>query len=162
MLAMLSQGTFRQAIALLGAVALTVSAMAGCGGGSGSATAAAPLTKAQFAKQATAICQKSAEEKLPRLEAAIKSEGGRGLFAATSSELEKLASKVVLPLYGEALAQLASLNPPAKDKAKVAKILSEYEAVLKEAEADPSMALGSNPFAKADEAAAAYGFGCAL
>ena len=162
MVAMSSRAIFRWTAALLGAVVVLASAATGCGGGSSSATAAAPLTKPQFAKRATAICQKAVEEKLPRLEAAIKSEGGRGLFGASNNELEKLASKAVLPLYAETISELESLNPPAKDKAQVAKILHEYKAVLKEAEADPSMALESNPFTKADEAAAKYGFSCSL
>jgi hypothetical protein len=145
----------------LGAVAV-LAAAAGCGGGDSTSATSPELTKAQFVKQATAICQKTAEEKQSRLEAAIKGERGRGLFAASNAELEKLASKVVLPLYGEALSRLGDLNPPAKDKARVGRILHGYEAAMKEAEADPSTGFENNPFAKPDEAAAAYGFGCSL
>lgn len=145
---------------MLGAVVALGSVAVGCGGGGGTATAAPELTKPQFVKQATAICQKAAEEKEAKLFAAIKKEEGRGLFGATNSELEKLALEVVLPVYGETISQLGRLNLQPKDKAQVAKILHAYEAALKKAEADPVAALEKNPFAKADEAATAYGFGC--
>jgi hypothetical protein len=160
MLAMSRRGIFRWTVALMGAAVVLAAVATGCGGGGG--TGPSQLTKAQFVKQATAICQKSAEEKAPRLEAAIKGEGGRGLFGASNGELEKLASKVVLPLYRETISRLGTLSPQSRDKARVAKVLGEYEAALKEAEADPSLALEGNPFAKADEAAAKYGFDCSL
>lgn len=160
---MASRGNFRGVGALLAAVVALGSVTAGCGGGSSETSAAAqPLTKSQFTSQATAICQKSSEEKETRLIAAIERAGGKGLLAASNGELEKLASQVVLPLYGETISQLQDLSPPSKDEAKVAKILGKYEAALKKAEADPSTALGGNPFANADEAAATYGFGCVL
>lgn len=157
----MSQEIFKPVVALWGIVVVLGVVAVGCGGGG---EAAPPeLTKAQFVKQATAICQKVEEEKQSRLEAAIKSEKRRGLFAASDSELEKLAAKVVLPLYEEGVSRLGRLNLAGKkDKAKTAKILHEYEVALKEAKADPSTALEGNPFARPDEAAAAYGFSCSL
>ena len=159
---MASRGIFKWTAALLGAVVVLGFAVAGCGGSDSTAAASAELTKSQFVKQATVICRKSVEEKEPRLEAALKSEGGKGLFGASSGELEELASKVVLPLYRETISRLRRLNPQLQDRTQVAKVLHKYEAALKEAEDDPSIALESNPFAKADEAAAAYGFSCVL
>jgi len=148
-------------VALVALVALFAVAaiVAGCGSGGGTSSAAssAPLTKAEFAKQATKICQQGVKEKEAAVSALLK-ETANQTGGANSQEIKGLMEESVLPTYSEVVDQLDELSPPKGDEAKLEKIIRKYEAALKSVEADPAKAAeGENPFAAADEAAVAYG-----
>jgi hypothetical protein len=149
-----SRAVLASMTALLVSLAL-LAALTGCeSGGDASATASEPLTKAEFIKRASAICGKEDEEKTERLEAAAQSEKG---LNASKRELKRLIVVAVIPLYQELISELASLQPPAQDKAKVAKIVSTFKAILREAEAKPGYLVLHDPFTKADLMAQRYG-----
>jgi hypothetical protein len=141
---------------LLSVLALSVVAVAGCGGSDDSAAAAEPLTKAQFIKRATAVCQKEQEVKARKLEGVLTPE----LTKEKNFErkLEEIAAEVAIPLYEELIAELSSLEPPAQDKARIRKVISSYEAALKQTEANPAVLLSKNsPFRTPADAAGEYG-----
>jgi hypothetical protein len=141
---------------------LLLAALSGCGGGDkGSATDSEPLTKAQFIKRASAICQREDAAKARRLEKAAAP--GKAVLNGSRGELRKLVVEVIIPLYRELISELASLEPPTKNKAQVERIVGTFEALLEEAEANPDPMIQTDPFTKADELAASYGIqNCSL
>jgi hypothetical protein len=86
---------------------------AGCGGDSGP-----PLTAEEFAKQANALC-KAGDAKL--------GEEGKNLLKdanTTPDQLAKFFLEHAVPNARDKLDGIAKLHPPAKDKAKVKKMLA--------------------------------------
>ncbi|HEX5591813.1 MAG TPA: hypothetical protein VFX35_00530 [Solirubrobacterales bacterium] len=137
-------------------VAVLAFALPGCGEGSNdSATAAAPLSKTQFIQHADAVCKEADQTKSRKLEQAISSGDLGG--ESSKQELEAVVEEVAVPLYRQVIAELASLEPPIGDKARVDKIVGSYEAILKQVEADPAPLIDKRVFKRPDEAASAYG-----
>jgi hypothetical protein len=137
---MISEGKAIKAMAVLGLVALIV--LAGCGGGNSSSSE--PLTKAQFLKQANAICHSEEARKTKALES--DSKRGKQFLAGSHHELEELVAKTILPLDAVLIEELAALNPPAKEAAAVGHLIDEYEAKLAEAEATPGKQIVEDSF----------------
>jgi hypothetical protein len=133
--------------------------LSSCGGGDGgSATASEPLTKTQFIKRASAICEQVGDEIEPRLKAAVPP--GESFLSGSRQKLVKLAKTVVIPLYQEVIAELAALSPPAGDR-QADELIHQLEATLRQAESHPAPLLDNDPFAKLDKAAGDYGIeGC--
>jgi hypothetical protein len=151
-------------IAVLAVLSMLIAAgiLAGCGSDSSSnasATdeAAAPLSKAQFVKQAEEICQKGLKKKDEAVSAALKELTEQAQGAPTAQDTAKMVEESVLPSYSKIVDQLSQLGAPKADEAKVEKLMGEFEAALKTVETDPVKATKSNPFEPADKAAAAYG-----
>jgi hypothetical protein len=117
-------------------------AMAGCGGGESTSTE--PLTKAEFVKQATAICQTIEARSTEAFESASKQ--GKNFLAGPKKELTELVATTGLPLYEEIIGELAVLEPPAKEQADWDAIIERYEKALVEAEADPAKQLERDSF----------------
>jgi hypothetical protein len=148
-------------IAVLGVLVATAF-LVGCGSDSSSnasATdeAAAPLSKAEFVKQAEEICQQGTKKKDAAVSAALKEQAAQGQAAPTAQDTAKLVEETVLPSYSKIVDQMSRLGAPQGDEAKVEKLTSEFEAALQAAEANPAKASQKNPFIPADEAAKAYG-----
>jgi hypothetical protein len=136
--------------------------LAGCGSDSSSnasATdeAATPLSKAEFVKQADAICEQGLKNKDEAVSAALQEQAAQAQSAPTAQETAELVEETVLPAYSKAVDQLSQLGVPKADEAKVEKMMGEFEAAVKAVEADPAKATKSNPFESADKAAEAYG-----
>jgi hypothetical protein len=151
-------------IAVLAVSALLAVAgiIGGCGSDSGTSAAAAegssaPLTKAQFLKQADEICRQGVKEKDQAVSVALKGQAAQAKGEAESQQIEKLVEEAVLPAYRKIVDQLSELSPPKRDEAAVKKIVGEYESALQATEADPAKAIKKNPFTETDEAASAYG-----
>jgi NH3-dependent NAD+ synthetase len=149
--------------------AISVVLVVGCGGGDDS-TAAATITKAEFTKQADAICAKSKETR----EAAVAEmdekyyeiEGTDTASQPANGDLErKLAEEMVdnkiVPLMKEQLAGLENLSAPDGDEAEVSKLVESYATLLDETEKEGFKALitfvGIDDFQKK---AKAYGLNC--
>jgi hypothetical protein len=148
-------------LAVLGVLA-AAAILAGCGSDSSSSAsatdeAAAPLSKAEFVKQADKICEKGIKKKDEAVSAALKEQAEKAQAAPTAKETAKLVEETVLPSYSETVEQLSQLGVPKGDEAKVEKMTGEFESALKALEADPAKANESNPFEPADKAAEAYG-----
>jgi len=154
-------------LAVLG-VLIAAAILAGCGsdsssGASATDEAAAPLSKAEFVKQAGAICQQGLKKKDEAVSAALKEQTEQAQGAPSAQETVKLIEETVLPAYSNTVDQLSQLGAPKADGAKVEKMMGEFETALQAVEADPAKANKTNPFASADEAAEAYGIkGCSL
>jgi hypothetical protein len=142
--------------AFLIVVLLLACLLPGCGGGGGGdSTASGPLTRRQFIEQTASICQKVGKERQLQIE-----ELGPKALAGSQQELEDVVRKVIFPLYQEAIAKMARLNPPKGDR-EAAKLVNRLETTLKKAEADPGTLIKHNSFIEVDQAAAKYGIeGC--
>jgi len=149
--------------------AITVFLAVGCGGGDDSTTTA--ITKAEFTKQADAIC---AETKKKR-EAAVHAmdekyyeiEGRDTATQAANGQLEaKLAEQMIdsiVPAMEKQLASLEDLGAPAGDEAEVSKIVNSYSSLVDEADKEGFKAMikyvGITDF---ENKAKAYGLNCAF
>jgi hypothetical protein len=122
-----------------------------------SSTSSGPLTKDEFAKQATQICHVGLREKDKNVVAALKNLPPNSAAGATPEAAGKLVALAVLPVYNEIIDQLGELSAPKSDEAAVNLIVQKYDAAMQAAEADPSSALNNNPFEAGDRAAEAYG-----
>jgi len=127
------------------AAVLAVAALAaaiGCGGDE--ATSSEPLTRAEFVKQASAICKTIEPRSTEAFESA--SEKGKNFLAGSDKELADLVATAALPLFEEIIAELAALEPPAKEQAQWDAIIRRYEKTMTEAEADPAKQLVRDSF----------------
>lgn len=136
--------------AVLIAIALIV---AGCGGGGGSSSTAA-LTKAQYVKQADAICKKGQQER----EAAVNELAEEVKPGAEAGELPKagLVKAIIEPL-GNMVDELAALPAPEGDEEQVEEIVEGYKKPVEEIEAEESVAFNGALFQEADNKALKYG-----
>jgi hypothetical protein len=136
-------------------LAMMVLVMPGCGGGSAT-TASGPLTRQQFIAQATPICQKVGKDRERLIEELLAA----GASGGSPKELEAALRQLIFPLYQDAIAEMASLNPPRGDQA-AAKLIRRFQMTLKKAEADPGKLIKHNSFIEVDQVAAKYGLkGC--
>jgi hypothetical protein len=135
---------------------LAVAVFAGCGSDDNTNAAAeeaeAPLTKAEFVKQAEQICTKGLKEKEQAVSAALK----KGA-ASNPKGIEKLVEETIIPSYQRIVEQLGELGVPKEGEAEVEKIVSDFESALDTVESEPVKASKKNPFLTVDKAAADYG-----
>jgi hypothetical protein len=136
----------------------------GCGSGGGSTTADSTgsekaLTKAQFIKQADAICHDAQEKKGKLIGAWAKKseEEGKTLEDWSEEEIGQIYLRIALPPIRDASSQIAELNPPEGD-AQVEKVLASLSSTVKGLEEEPTRAVKGSPFIRPDELAQAYGF----
>jgi hypothetical protein len=121
-------------------------AIAGCGGGSGA------LSKAEFDKQANAICARGTAE---------VNAAGKRMFTSRPSQaqLVAFARSTVIPNIQSQISQVRKLKPPSGDRKTVDGILASAQAALDKVKANPALVAqnGPGPFAEADRRARAYG-----
>lgn len=142
------------AVALLGVLGAV---SGGCGSGSDETTSQ-PLSRQAFVKQANRICRQGEEDRTNAVSAALqKLEGAGGAVPTGKSQtLEKLATEVALPQLQHMIDQLAALEPPPADRAKVETIVKRFEEGVEEGEAQPRAYFAGTVWTKADKAAATY------
>jgi len=102
------------------AMAVATCFAVGCGGSSDEATSA-PLTKAEFIKQADAICTKINKE--AEVAAASWKKGFPGGIAEAEEHPDDGLRKVLVPSMEREAEQLETLEPPAKDEAMVTRFI---------------------------------------
>lgn len=126
------------------AAALT---LAGCG--------ASGPSKAEYIKQADAVCTKAGEDLSKKQGEAIAKLGAD----AKPEDLTKLISDVLIPNAEGQLAELRKLEKPSDDADTIDGIYSDLEAGLKKVEADPEALTNdpNGPLASANKKARAYG-----
>lgn len=130
--------------------------LAGCGsGGADTSETTATLTKAQYIKQADAICSKAEKRQLKLVVSFQK----LNLKQTPSSEL-RLVKFAGIPPLGKQVEELAALAPPATGAKQASAFIKAFEAGVAEAEKNPALLLELNkdPFAKARALAGSYGF----
>ncbi len=130
---------------LVGALAIGAVAV-GCGGGGSP-------TKAEFIERADAICQMREEERQAGFLAAPQP--GSNASPREIGVLQKrLITTVVLPSIQAEFEELADLNAPSGEEAKVGAIIEAYGEIVKEAEERPYTV---GKYAKYDRLTAEYG-----
>jgi hypothetical protein len=144
---------FRALLATLIATVLIGVILMGCGGSSESKS----LDRAEFTKQADAICRKAEEKKSAALEAAI-ARGGQSPKPLGRAGEENLVLTVALPPIDEMTKELAALGVPTRDGGQVVAIVKDFEKAIKAVRDKPSSVLTGDPFAEANDAAREYGF----
>jgi len=140
---------------LLGLVSvLLVAALAGCGS-DGDETTAATVSKAQFIKQADAVCDKTEGRQLKRIEEFQK----RQLPPGPKAERELVAFAGVPPLAIEA-EELEELPLPSSGGDEAEAFIDAFRAGVAKAEEDPASMLSEKayPFVRATELAREFGF----
>jgi hypothetical protein len=149
-------------IAALSLVAVLVAA--GCGSDSDDSSASggtdASLTKAQFIKEADAICNKGNKRKL----ALFRSYGKKNELGEQKplqgQSMEDLISNVLLPEVQKQAEALGEMTTPPGEEAKVDAVVEAVEDSIKKAEPDPESVLtrGTSPFLASNKVAQEYGF----
>jgi hypothetical protein len=143
----------RLLITLMGATALGLFVV-GCGGGGDDSTVAT-VSKAQYIKQADAICGKTENRQLALMKGFAKREEPPG----KSSE-EKLVENVGLPPLVTQLEELEELPLPSTGTAEAEDFLVAFGAGIEKGEKDPGLllTLEPDPFSESKKLAAEFGF----
>jgi hypothetical protein len=141
--------------AVLGILALAALVVTGCGGDSESQTTES-LTKAQYVKQADAICKRQNEKKDAALNKAYEELQKEKTGAGRAGE-EKII-EIALPPIAEMTEEVAELGVPTEQSEEAEKFVGEMEAAISEVQDDPSLALDEEPFEGAKARAARLGF----
>jgi len=135
-------------ITALFAVAVLV-AVSACGGSDEEA-----LTKAEFVKEANAICVSATKERTKILNELVKQVDPNQNLQAQQEQ----ALKMVLPTYEGAAEKIDELGAPEGDEQKVDAIVVAMEGAADQARANPQTVVVSGiPFKEANELAAKYG-----
>jgi len=98
----------------------------GCGGSDD----AEPLSKAEFKKQATAICEKSRQERYDKVDALPKN------VQSNKQELKKLIQSEFIPSFRAMYDELRELNPPEAEAEEFEKVLASLEAAIDKTESN--------------------------
>jgi hypothetical protein len=140
----------------LAAVIAGLIAFAGCGGGDDTSTGE-PLSKSAFLAQGNTICENGDKE--------INAEAKK-IFtqqqAPSQATEEKFVTDTVIPKVQSQIDAIGNLPAPSGDEDEVQAIIDAAQSTLDKAKADPSLLTDqgggqSDPFAKADKLANAYG-----
>jgi hypothetical protein len=155
---------------LAGALAIVV-LVAGCGssesgdestakadGGDGAASNAPALSRAEFIKQGDEICLNATKSFAEGIEDFMSDHDLDPSEPPSGEDEEALIAEVILPAYRTQVEELAELGAPKGEEQKVEELVSGYEEVIAESEADPSSATGGeDPFAEIKAKAKAFG-----
>jgi outer membrane murein-binding lipoprotein Lpp len=148
----------KRLIVLLAGVLAIGLIVAGCGS-SDDSDSTSSLTKAQFIKQADAIC----EEESDAIEAETKAyaeENGIPIDKEPSDEVkEDLVTEVIVPNVEGQAEKIAALGAPSGDEDRVDEIIEGIETAAAETSDDPSAVIsgGEGAFADVNQLAEDYG-----
>jgi len=149
----------KRVTAMLVGVAALAMLVVGCGGGDDSSSEEA-LTKAQYAKEASAICAQGGQETAKALSLYLKE---NGLTQPNEAQAGKAIEVVVLPAFRSQVEELSELQAPEGDEAQIELMLQSLETGLDDGENDPAnfFKQADSEFAKGVEMANKYGIeGC--
>ena len=150
----------RLLVLFAGALALGL-LVAGCGSSDDSTTdsSTASLTKAQFIKQADAICEKAGDEIEGEVEA-FAEENDISTDKEPSDEVkEEIVTEVIVPNIEEQAEGIAALGAPSGEEDQVGAIVEGIETAASETSEDPSAVVtgGEGAFEGVNEEAKEYG-----
>jgi hypothetical protein len=125
---------------------------AGCGGGDDDS-----LSKAEFVKQADAICTQKEAEKNKALEAGFQQAGKEGKKGKKVEE--ELVTDTALPPISEMTEELGDLGAPSGEEDKAEAMVEAFEEEVEKIEGDPGSVLtgAGGEFAKANKLAKEMG-----
>jgi hypothetical protein len=142
-------------IALLAALAAIAMIVVGCGGGDSSSSS---LSKAEFIKQADAICEKGNEENNTEFEEFAKEHNLSEKKEPSKAVQEEAISEIVAPGVKKQIEEIDALGAPEGDEKKIEAMVGAVEEGVEEIEADPAVLIeGKNPLAKGSKLAKEYG-----
>ena len=118
----------------------------GCGS-SEDETASTPLTKAQFVKQANAICEERGKERQDKFAS----------WEQQSSDFDAGLKKVIVPSVRQEVEELEALSPPAKDEAKVSKMIENLSEVADAIEKEGAEGISGSGLSDFERETEAYG-----
>jgi hypothetical protein len=127
----------------------TATVAVGCGGGGDSSSS---LTKAQFIRQADAMCEEFREGVV----AVVKSPKYAESASRSAAESEQALNAAILAVVQEEAEELGELGAPSGDEAEVAAVAKGIEAAVRNARKNPNNAAGA--FAGVEKLATKYGF----
>ncbi len=152
-------GRISGALALVALVVIGTVVVAGCGGGEDTAEATATSSKAEFTKQAHAVCAENRKEREAVLARFYKKPSKGNEEAA----LEALLEESLLPLLQKELKALEDLAPPEADQATVDQMLQSLARNLEEIEERGAAVAGDYKFfSRFEKEAEDYGLDCAI
>ena len=144
-------------IAVLAAAAAILMIGAGCGGGSDSSSDSSSLSKAQFIKQADAICEKGNKESNKEVEEFVE-DNNVNTNKPTKKQQEEVITEVVAPNVQGQVEEISELSAPSGDEKKIEAMVGAVEEGVEELEADPTTLIeGKNPLGKGSKLAKEYG-----
>jgi hypothetical protein len=145
-------------IAVLAAATAILFIVAGCGGGDDSSSTSSSITKAQFIKQADAICAKGNKENEAEFEEFAKEKGLSESKEPTKAQQEEAISDIVAPGVQKQIEEIDALGAPEGDEGKVEAMIAAVEEGAGKIEENPaSLIEGKNPLAKGSKLAKEYG-----
>lgn len=131
--------SYSRAAALIAILLLPALVAFGCGGGGDDdASGSASLTKAEFLKQADAICQRGVEKYPAEFEAYAKENNLPPREPASYAQQEKLNEAILIPTLKNQAEEIDELSVPAGEEAQVNPIVGGFLKALAEAEDEPS------------------------
>jgi hypothetical protein len=143
-------------IALLAALAAISMIAVGCGGSD--STDSSSITKAQFIKQADAICEKGNEENEAEFEEFAEEKNLSENKEPTKAQQEEAITDIVAPGVQKQIEEIDALGAPEGDEKQVEAIVTSVEEGVEEIEEDPSSLIkGENPLGKGSKLAKEYG-----
>lgn len=127
-------------IALLAGSLAVALAIAGCGGDSSTSTSS--VSKAEFVKEADAVCQGGNK----RMEAGFAKflTENKDVKRPTRDDYEKLVVTVLVPSIRKEIDELRALDTPSGDEDRADAIFDAVEEGLETAEGDPKLAVTSS------------------
>jgi hypothetical protein len=139
-------------MAILASVAAVAAVAVGCGGGDSD-----ELTKAEFTKQADAICAKSTKQAQANFGAALRKVADKGK-SSNEEKAAEVGEEVLLPYYQSKVDGLESLEPPSADEDRIAAIVGALEKGIDEGGENPEDIIPGLPgIEEANEMAKKYG-----
>jgi hypothetical protein len=129
----------------------------GCGGGEDSTTS---LTKAQFVKQANALCAKYNKQMAADFSKYAKEHSSGNSSQALAAEA---VGKATIPATKEELEALRELPVPSGEEEKVEALLERRQEALEKIEDEPLFKISGDPFEEFNQPLTDYGLTeCAL
>jgi hypothetical protein len=150
---------YRWILAIIGLAAIAALG-SGCGG-SGEDEATASVTKAQFVKEADAICAER-NKKWDASVASYKKKLQAENASLDEEHVGELISSSLVPLMKDELGQMEGLGAPAGDEESIDKMLGARSKAVAELEAEPLAVYSSESLNSFSSQAAAYGLKCPL
>jgi hypothetical protein len=141
---------------MLAALVLVAALVAGCGGDDSDTTAS--LSKAEFIKQADAICEKSESKVSSEFEDFAKENDWSEDEEPTKEQQEEAIAEVIGPSVQSQAEEIRELGAPEGDEKTINKMLTAVEDGVEALEESPDQLVeGKNPLAKGSKLARDYG-----
>lgn len=143
---------------LVVSMAIVTAAIAvGCGGGDDTTdSSTATLSKAEFIKQADAICADADRQGQEEAEEFAK-ENDFSLEQPTDEQLEEAISAILVPSLNQQAEEISALGAPEGDEEQIEAITTSLEDVAGEIEDDPGIVINGDSLSEPGELAEDYG-----